>query len=61
MTYPPLLTIKQVAAHFKKHQMTIYRWAKNKKIPMFMVGGRWRARSEDIFTKKEHWNGCIPK
>lgn len=44
----PLLTLKQVAEYLGAHEMSVYRWAKGKKIPMFKVGGRWRARKEDI-------------
>lgn len=44
----PLQTIKDVADHFGLHPMTVMRHAKEGKLPFFKVGGRWRARFEDI-------------
>jgi len=40
--------IQHVAHYFDVHPMTVYRWAGRGEIPMFKVGGQWRARKEDI-------------
>ncbi len=41
-----VLTIKQVAEMLHLHVMTVYRLAKEGKIPGFRVGGRWRFNRE---------------
>ncbi len=42
------MTIKDIQKYLGVHEMTVYRWAKSGKIPLFKIGGRWRARREDI-------------
>jgi excisionase family DNA binding protein len=37
-----ILTIAQVAHYLKVHELTIYKLAKEEKIPAFKVGGQWR-------------------
>ena len=37
-----ILTVEQVAELLHLHVMTIYRLAKEGKVPGFKVGGRWR-------------------
>ncbi len=37
-----ILTIEQVAQLLHLHVMTVYRLAKNGKLPCFKVGNRWR-------------------
>jgi len=39
-----VLTVKQVADFLHLHVMTVYRLAKEGKLPGFKVGGRWRFR-----------------
>ena len=41
-----ILTIGQVAELLHLHPMTVYRLAKQGKLPGFKVGGRWRFRKE---------------
>lgn len=43
-----ILTIKELAAHLKVNERTIYRLASAKKIPAFKVGGSWRFSKADI-------------
>ena len=39
---PEVLTVSQVASLLHLHVMTVYRLAKEGKLPGFKVGGRWR-------------------
>ena len=39
---PEILTVDQVAELLHLHAMTVYRLAKEGKLPGFKVGGRWR-------------------
>ena len=39
---PEILTVDQVADLLHLHAMTVYRLAKEGKLPGFKVGGRWR-------------------
>ncbi len=43
---PEILTISQVAELLRLHVMTIYRLAKEGRLPGFKVGGRWRFRKD---------------
>lgn len=46
-----VLTVGQVAELLHLHVMTVYRLAKQGKLPGFKVGGRWRFRKEAM----ENW------
>ena len=41
-----ILTVGQVAELLHLHAMTVYRLAKEGKLPGFKVGGRWRFRQD---------------
>ena len=43
-----IMTINEVAKYLGVHIMTVYRHAKNGKLPMFRVGGRWRAKKDHL-------------
>ncbi|OQX53105.1 MAG: hypothetical protein B5M48_03975 [Candidatus Omnitrophica bacterium 4484_213] len=43
-----IMTIKEVANYLKMTEKTIYRLAKERKIPSFKVGGNWRFKKEAI-------------
>ncbi len=43
-----ILTVKHVAKLLHLHVMTVYRLAKQGKLPGFKVGGRWRFRQNDL-------------
>ena len=45
---PEVLTIEQIAELLHLHVMTVYRLAKNGKLPGFKVGGRWRFRRDAL-------------
>ena len=45
---PEILTIDQVAELLHLHVMTVYRLAKDGKLPGFKVGGRWRFHEETL-------------
>ncbi|MBI3318806.1 MAG: helix-turn-helix domain-containing protein [Candidatus Omnitrophica bacterium] len=45
---PEILTIDQVADFLHLHPMTVYRLAKEGKLPGFKVGGRWRFRQDAL-------------
>lgn len=47
---PEILTIDQVADLLHLHEMTIYRLAKEGKLPGFKVGGRWRFQRDALET-----------
>ena len=48
MEHQKLINVKELAAYLQIHEMTAYRLAKEKKLPMFRVGSRWRARTSDV-------------
>jgi len=43
-----ILTVEHVAKLLHLHVMTVYRLAKQGKLPGFKVGGRWRFRQNDL-------------
>lgn len=43
-----VLTVKDVAAYLGLHPGTIYRLARNRKIPAFRIGIDWRFNRESI-------------
>jgi excisionase family DNA binding protein len=45
---PEILTINQVADLLHLHEMTVYRLAKEGKLPGFKVGGRWRFQRDAL-------------
>lgn len=46
-----ILTIDELAKLLQLHTMTVYRLAKQGKLPGFKVGGRWRFRKDAV----ENW------
>lgn len=53
----PLMSVQDIAKYIRVHEMTVYRWLKQGKIPGIKLGGRWRAYKStlDIFlTKKQN-------
>jgi excisionase family DNA binding protein len=48
---PEVLTVEEVAQLLHLHVMTVYRLAKEGKLPGFKVGGRWRFQREVL----EQW------
>lgn len=54
-----LLKVEQVAALLRLHVMTVYRLAKEGKLPGFKVGGRWRFQREALeawMLDRAQWN-----
>ena len=47
---PEILTVSQVAEVLHLHPMTVYRLAKEGKLPGFKVGGRWRFHRDAMET-----------
>lgn len=43
-----IMTIKEVANYLKMNEKTIYKLAKERKIPAFKIGGNWRFKREAI-------------
>jgi len=43
-----IMTIREVASYLKMTEKTIYKLAKERKIPAFKVGGNWRFKKEAI-------------
>lgn len=43
-----LATPIEMRGYLRVHEMTLYRWMKNGKIPAFKVGGRWRFDWEEV-------------
>jgi excisionase family DNA binding protein len=41
-----LLTIEEASKYLDIHPMTLYKWAKKKKIPAAKLGRNWRFRKE---------------
>jgi len=41
-----VMTVKELARYLNLHIMTIYKLAKEGKIPAFKVGGRWRFKKK---------------
>ena len=44
-------TIDEAAEYLRAHKITVYRWAREGKIPAFKIGSRWRFKKEQI----ERW------
>ena len=38
------MTMKEVAKYLRVHEMTAYRWIRDRRLPAFKIGGRWRVR-----------------
>ena len=54
---PRLMTIDEVAKYLRIHKSTIYRLAKNRRIPASKVGNKWRFRKDVIdrwLSKREN-------
>jgi len=47
-----ILTLQDVCAYLRVHEMTIYRWVKAGILPGSKIGGRWR-------FKKSHIEKCF--
>ncbi|MCJ7655906.1 MAG: helix-turn-helix domain-containing protein [Dehalococcoidia bacterium] len=45
---PRLMTIDEVAKYLRIHKSTIYRLAKDRRIPASKVGNKWRFRKDVI-------------
>lgn len=43
-----IVTIKEVATYLKINEKTIYKLAKEKRIPAFKIGGNWRFKKTAI-------------
>ena len=43
-----IMTIKEVATYLKINEKTIYKLAKEKRIPAFKIGGNWRFKKTAI-------------
>ncbi|MBU1998231.1 MAG: helix-turn-helix domain-containing protein [Candidatus Omnitrophica bacterium] len=50
-------TAEEVAKYLKLHPYTVRRFARDKKIPAFRVGGQWRFRKDDIDKPVRQWFG----
>jgi excisionase family DNA binding protein len=37
-----IMTVAEVAVYLKVHRITVYRMARNRKIPAFKIGDDWR-------------------
>ena len=48
MKNKPIMNLKEVAQYLGLSQMSIYRYIKQRKIPVSRVGGVWRFRKEKI-------------
>ena len=46
---PRLMTIDEVAKYLRIHKSTIYRLAKDRRIPASKVGKKWRFRKDVIY------------
>ena len=44
----PLMTIKDVAVYLGVHPMTVYKFAKARKLPAFKIGSDWRFQRKCI-------------
>jgi excisionase family DNA binding protein len=46
-----VLTVRELAGYLRVHQMTVYRWLREQKLPAFRVGRDWRFNRDAI----ERW------
>jgi excisionase family DNA binding protein len=44
----PLLTLAEVAAHFRVHEKTVQRWVRTRGLPCLRLGTRLRFDSGDV-------------
>jgi excisionase family DNA binding protein len=54
---PRLMTIDEVAKYLRIHKSTVYRLAKDRRIPASKVGNKWRFRKDVIdrwLSKREN-------
>jgi excisionase family DNA binding protein len=42
------LSVKEVATLLHLHEMTVYRWIKEKRLTAYKVGGIWRLKSSEV-------------
>jgi excisionase family DNA binding protein len=49
----PLLTAKEIAPYLKLSEKTVYKWAKEKRIPHINLGGSIRFVEEDVIRWSE--------
>jgi excisionase family DNA binding protein len=45
---PTMMTVREVAAYLRMHEMTIYRMARQGQIPAYKVGNRWRFNKDRL-------------
>jgi len=50
MTRNDIMTVKELSEYLKIAEKTTYRFASEKKIPSFKIGGAWRFRKSEIDT-----------
>ncbi len=43
-----IMTVKEVAKYLDVHPMTLYRLAREGKIPAFKIGGQWRFQKKAL-------------
>ncbi len=48
MTQTPIMTVGELASYLRLHEQTVYKMAKEGRVPAFKVGNRWRFREGDI-------------
>jgi excisionase family DNA binding protein len=48
MNASPVMTVKEVAAHFRVHPCTLYRLLKRQGLPYFKIGSDYRFNREQI-------------
>jgi len=56
-----LLTIQEVADHFRVSRVTAWRWCKEGIIPAFRIGRRWRIHRDDLLHLQDCLRNDLPE
>lgn len=48
MPQTTIMTVGELALYLRLHEQTVYKMAKEGRVPAFKVGNRWRFRQTDI-------------
>jgi excisionase family DNA binding protein len=47
---PSIMTVNELAIYLRLHEQTVYKMAKEGRLPAYKVGNRWRFKREMIDT-----------
>lgn len=53
---PTIMTVNELAKYLRLHEQTVYKMAKEGRVPAYKVGNRWRFKKDtiDSWLRKQH-------